>query len=88
MSKYGKWGGKYWADLGERIGASAVGGALTMITADASGVADYSERAWWVLVGIPSATAALKGLLKNFTSGGETPSASLVSVTSNTSDVP
>lgn len=76
-----KWGRAYWADLGERVGASAVGGALTMITADSAGVADYSERAWWVLVGIPAATSLLKGLLVNF--GGTEPTASVVDVTSN-----
>lgn len=76
-----KWGRAYWSDLGERVGASAVGGALTMITADSAGVADYSERAWWVLVGIPAATSLLKGLLVNF--GGTEPTASVVDVTSN-----
>ena len=76
-----KWGRAYWADLGERVGASAVGGALTMITADSTGVADYSQRAWWVLVGIPAATSLLKGLLVNLK--GDEPSASVVDVTSN-----
>lgn len=76
-----KWGAAYWADLGERAGASAVGGALTMITADASGVADYSPRAWWILVGIPTATALLKGLLVNL-GGGSAPSPSVVGVVS------
>lgn len=75
-----KWGRKYWTDLGERVGASAVGGALTMIAADSAGVADYSQRAWWVLVGIPAATSLLKGLLVNL--GGEEPTASVVDVTS------
>ncbi len=76
-----KWGRAYFTDLAERVGASAVGGALTMITADSTGVADYSERAWWVLVGIPAATALLKGLLVNL--GGTQPTASVVDVTSN-----
>lgn len=76
-----KWSKKYWIDLGERVGASAVGGALTMVTADATGVADYSQRAWWVLVGIPAATSVLKGLLVNL--GGDEPTASVVNVTSD-----
>lgn len=76
-----KWGRAYWTDLGERVGASAVGGALTMIAADSSGIADYSTRAWWVIVGIPSATSLLKGLLVNL--GGSQPTASAVDVTSN-----
>ena len=32
-NKNSKWGGKFWVDLGERAGASAVGGALAMLTA-------------------------------------------------------
>lgn len=76
-----KWGRAYWTDLGERVGASAVGGALTMIAADSAGVVDYSQRAWWVIVGIPAATSLLKGLLVNLS--GSAPSASIVDVTSN-----
>lgn len=76
-----KWGRAYWTDLGERVGASAVGGALTMIAADSAGVADYAPEAWWLLVGIPSVTSLLKGLLVNF--GGTQPTASVVDVTSN-----
>lgn len=71
-----KWGGKFWEGWGERVVASAAGGALTMITADAAGVADYSTRAWWVMVGIPAATSALKGILANLK--GDQPSPSLV----------
>lgn len=77
-----KWNKQYFTDLAERAGASAVGGALTMVTADAAGVADYSERAWWVLVGIPTSVSLLKGLLVNLGTG-DTPTASLVKVTSN-----
>lgn len=71
-----KWSKKFWIGLGERTGASAVGGVLTMITADSTGVADYSQKAWWVMVGIPTATSLLKGLLANLK--GDEPSPSLV----------
>lgn len=77
-----KWNKQYFADLAERVGASGVGGVLTMVTADAAGVADYSQRAWWVLAGIPAAVSLLKGLLVNLGTG-DTPTASLVKVTSN-----
>lgn len=76
-----KWGKRYWTDLGERVGASAVGGALTMVTADSTGVADYSAEAWWVFVGVPSIVSLLKGLLVNLKSGE--PTASVVDVSSN-----
>ena len=75
-----KWGREYWIDLGERVGASALGGVLTMITADASGVISGSAQQWWLIVGVPSATALVKGLLVNMS--GSTPTASVVGVSS------
>lgn len=69
-----KWSGTYWADLGERVASSALGGVLAMVAADSSGVADYSPRAWWVLVGIPAATSAVKGLLANLKDSESGPS--------------
>lgn len=68
------WSSTYFANLGERVASSALGGALTMVTADAAGVADYSTRAWWVLVGIPAATSLLKGLLANLKDSDSGPS--------------
>ncbi len=68
------WPKTYWFDLGERVASSALGGALTMIAADSAGVADYSPRAWWVLVGIPAATSAIKGLLANLKDSESGPS--------------
>lgn len=76
-----KWNKQYWVDLGERAAASGLGGVLTMVTADASGVADYSREAWWVLVGIPTSVSLIKGLLSNL--GGHEPTASLANVTSD-----
>lgn len=68
------WSGTFWADLGERVASSALGGVLAMITADAAGVADYSVRAWWVLAGIPAATSLVKGLLANLKDSESGPS--------------
>lgn len=76
-----KWGKQYWVDLGERVAASAVGGVLTMVTADASGAISGSAEQWWLVVGVPSAVSLLKGLLVNL--GGNEPTASVVNVTSN-----
>lgn len=75
-----KWGKKYWEDLGERVAASAIGGLLAALTADASGVTDGGLTAWWVLVGVPALTSLLKGLLVNL--GSDEDTASLVDVTS------
>lgn len=83
--KRNKWGKAYWADLGERVGSSAIGGVLTMITADASGAISGSAQQWWLIVGVPAAVSALKGLLVNL--GGNEPSASVVNVTSDSTTV-
>ena len=79
--KKNKWGKQYWVDLGERVTASAIGGVLTMITADAAGVVSGSPKQWWVVVGIPTAVSVCKGLLVNL--GGNDPTASVVNVTSD-----
>lgn len=76
-----KWGKQYWTDLGERVAASAIGGVLTMVTADASGAISGSAEQWWLVVGVPSAVSLLKGLLVNL--GGTVPTASAVNVTSD-----
>lgn len=76
-----KWGKQYWVDLGERTASAAIGGVLTMITADASGAISGSTEQWWLIVGVPSAVSLLKGLLVNL--GGTEPTASVVNVTSN-----
>lgn len=60
-----KWSRRFWADLAERVGSTAVGGAITMLTADASGVVSGDAQQWWVIVGLPAALAALKGLAAN-----------------------
>jgi len=73
-----KWSRAYWTDLGERVGASAVGGLLTML-----GLTSLTDLTWvyvWVVVGVPTATSLLKGLLVNL--GGSAPTASIVDVTS------
>lgn len=75
-----KWGKEYWADLGERVGASVVGGAITMFTADATGAISGSTEQWWLVCGVPGVVSLLKGLLVNF--GGTQPTASVVDVTS------
>lgn len=74
-----KWNRAYFADLAERAGASAVGGLLTMV-----GLTSLTELTWeytWVVVGVPTVTSLLKGLLVNL--GGSAPSASIVDVSSN-----
>lgn len=60
-----KWSGAFWADLGERTASTAGYGVVTMLTADASGAISGNPEQWWLVVGLPSALCALKGLLAN-----------------------
>lgn len=61
----GKWSKTYWADLGERVASSTIGGVLTMLGLSASDLLHSSPSAWLTVVGIPTATSALKGVLAN-----------------------
>lgn len=60
-----KWTKAFWVDLGERVGATAVGALITMLTADASGAISGNTQQWWLIVGLPTALSALKGVLAN-----------------------
>lgn len=77
----GKWGRKYWQDLGERVGSSAIGGVLTMLSLQYTDLVSSSVEAWTVAVGIPAATSLCKGLLANMKGSAGSPdggSASLI----------
>ena len=50
-------------DLAERVATTAVYGIIAMLTADASGVVSGDPRQWWVVVGLPTVLALLKGIL-------------------------
>lgn len=77
-----KWGPAYWADLGERVGATLVGALITALTVTGTTPVNWSDGdVVWAIIGLPTLVALLKGLLVNF--GGSDPTASLVDVTSN-----
>ena len=60
-----KWTKAYWQDLAERVGATAIGALLGMLTGSATGAIPNDPKAWWVVIGVPTATSLLKGLLAN-----------------------
>lgn len=60
-----KWTKKFWQDLAERVGATAVGGLLAVLTGSASGAIPNEPKVWWVVVGVPTVVSLLKGLLAN-----------------------
>lgn len=82
MNTNSKWGRKYWADLGERVGATAIGAVLAALTVTGTTPVDWSDGdVVWAIIGVPTLVSALKGLLMNL--GGSEPTASVVDVTSN-----
>lgn len=60
-----KWSRAYLVDLLERVATTAIYGVIAMLTANSSGVISGSAQQWWVVVGLPTALALLKGLLAN-----------------------
>lgn len=79
-----KWGKKFWEDLGERVGATAVGAALGALTTVEATPVDWTDtKVVWSIIGVPTVISLLKGLLKNLTSSSAEPTASLVGVSSD-----
>jgi hypothetical protein len=74
MSKKTDWSGTFWADWAERVASSAIGGVLTMLGLSVSDLLHSSVSAWLAVVGIPTATSALKGLLANLADDESGPS--------------
>lgn len=86
MGTDSKWGTKYWADLAERVGSTALYGIATVITMDNALEGPDFDTTLWPVVVLPTALSLIKGLLVNMK--GPEPSPSLVGVASTTSDVP
>ncbi len=68
------WSRTFWADLGERVLSTAIGAVITMLTADSTGVVSGSPKQWWVVVGLPTLLAFLKGVLANLKDSESGPS--------------
>lgn len=60
-----KWSSTFWADLAERVGTTAIYGLIAVLTGDASGAVPNEPKIWWVVVGLPTVLALLKGLAAN-----------------------
>lgn len=78
-----KWNKQYWTDLAERVGATLVGAVLSAVTVTGTTPVDWGDGdIVWGIIGVPVLVSLLKGLLVNLGTG-DTPTASLVKVTSN-----
>lgn len=69
-----KWSGTFWADWSERVASSAIGGVLTMLGLSVTDLLAASWQAWLTVVGVPTATSALKGILANLKDSESGPS--------------
>lgn len=69
-----KWSKTFWADWSERVASSAIGGVLTMLGLSVTDLLASSAQAWLAVVGIPTATSALKGLAANLKDSESGPS--------------
>lgn len=66
------WSKQYWFDLGERVASSLIGGLLTLLVS--TNLTDISTELGWTIVGIPTLTSLLKGLLANLKDSESGPS--------------
>lgn len=63
-----KWTKKFAVDLIERVFSTALYGLIVMLTADSTGAVSGSPQQWWLVVGLPTALALVKGVLANMAS--------------------
>lgn len=69
-----KWSSTFWADLAERVGATAIGALLAVITGSATDAIPNDPAVWWSVVGVPVVVSLLKGLLANMAGPDSGPS--------------
>jgi hypothetical protein len=74
MGTKNKWSREYWADLAERVGATAIGALLAVVAGSTSGAIPNDPAVWWSMIGVPVVVSLLKGLLANMADGESGPS--------------
>jgi hypothetical protein len=72
--KPAKWSQTFWADLAERVGATAIGALLAVFAGSQAGAIPNDPAAWWAVVGVPVVVSLLKGLLANLQDPSSGPS--------------
>lgn len=65
MGTKNKWSREYWADLAERVGATAIGALLAALSGVWSNAIPNDPAAWWAVIGVPTLFSLLKGLYAN-----------------------
>ena len=64
-AKPSKWSRTFWADLAERVGATAIGALIGALSGAWAGVFPSDPAVWWSVVGVPTLFSLLKGLSAN-----------------------
>ena len=64
-AKPSKWSRTFWADLAERVGATAIGALLAVVAGSQSGAIPNDPAVWWSVIGVPVVVSLLKGLMAN-----------------------
>lgn len=72
--KPSKWSRTFWADLAERVGATAIGALLAVLAGSQAGAIPNNPAAWWAVIGVPTVVSLLKGLLANLANPESGPS--------------
>jgi hypothetical protein len=60
-----KWSRTFWADLAERVGATAIGALLAVVAGSSTGAIPNDPAVWWSVIGVPTVVSLLKGLAAN-----------------------
>lgn len=60
-----KWNRRYFQDLAERVGSTAIYGLIAVLSGNASGAIPNEPVVWWTVIGLPTVLCALKGLAAN-----------------------
>lgn len=69
-----KWSRTFWADLGERVGSTAIGALLAVVAGSQAGAIPNDPAAWWSVIGVPVVVSLLKGLAANMANPASGPS--------------
>lgn len=71
-----KWNKQFFADLAERVGATFLGALLAVLTLTSTTPVDWSDaQVVWTVLGVPTVTSLIKGLLANMAYPGSGASA-------------
>lgn len=69
-----KWSRTFWADLAERVGATAIGALIAVLAGSSAGAIPNDPAVWWSVIGVPTVVSLLKGIMANLANPESGPS--------------